>query len=157
MVKLQTWSFGERKVPIHDHCSQIHSDSEWLYLLRFYLRVNENFLRIQLCGNKWWVILDWIVDLIYMALIRLLYLPKLNCYICSWGGIVLLLLVLLLIWRLVWLTWLSPFLTPRSILKVSCGRRCILNRQNNLKLTPILFLLDLIKVLVWLFWIKPTM
>ena len=39
MVKLQLWSFGECGVPIHCHCSQVHSDPEWWHLKESYLWV----------------------------------------------------------------------------------------------------------------------
>ena len=39
MVRLQPWCFGEYGVLLHCHCSQVHSDSEWKYLIESYLWV----------------------------------------------------------------------------------------------------------------------
>ena len=53
MVRLHSWSFRECGVPLHCHCSQVHSDSERWQLIWSYLLVQENCLTFNSCANKW--------------------------------------------------------------------------------------------------------
>ena len=43
MVRFQFWRFGECGAPLHHHCSLVHSDPEWQYLLGPYLWVKNEF------------------------------------------------------------------------------------------------------------------
>ena len=39
MVRIQPYSLGECRVPLHCHCIQVHSNSAWLHLIGSYLWV----------------------------------------------------------------------------------------------------------------------
>ena len=41
MVRFQFWRFGECGAPLHHHCSLVHSDPEWQYLLGSHLWVKQ--------------------------------------------------------------------------------------------------------------------